>query len=76
MTTEDMVLKAALDNDWRVKKMPETHNRVYNGWWIRRGAVEITIAFDKIDGGMMFAQTRNREFEGRNEVLEYLKGKP
>jgi len=72
MTSEELILKAAFDHGWKVKKNPGI-KAPYAGWWIRKGQNEVLFVVDALDGGMMFAETRNRTFEGRNEVLDYIK---
>lgn len=74
VTDEEAVLKAALDNGWRAKKMPRiTPN---NGWWIRKGRAEIAIYFGWAEGQMAEAGTRSREFETAQDVITYLKEAP
>jgi hypothetical protein len=72
MTSEELILKAAHDHGWGIKKNTGIKDP-YAGWWIRKGQNEVLLIVDAVDGGMMLAETRNREFDGRNEVLDYIK---
>jgi hypothetical protein len=79
-TSEDIILDAAKANGWRVSKDKSLQKNapglvpVYDGWWLNRKQQTVQVWFDRVDHGLMYACTGNhsREFEGRNEVIEYL----
>lgn len=77
-TSEEIVLEAARANGWKAKRYTQYQNvnLVYAAWEITRGATKIVAQFDKHDGGMVDAFTSGRDFEGRQDLLDYLKGKP
>ena len=74
-TSEDMVLKAAKDGGWTTKHLRPAGYTPYRAYEFQRGGRKVIAQFDKVDAGMVDAFTSGRDFDGRQDLIEYLRGK-